>query len=122
MGSKDSDQTDLDDAQPYPIHNHFVGFVMQQLSGSTIIVSLHCSALVKLETDMTRVMRFWCLKHVQVGKTQMSLSANKQSLLLMYTDQWPSQNADKVTHIKGRLLDQTVILFNCVPFQDGNFS
>ena len=30
--------------------------------------------------------------------------------------------SDKVTHIKGRLLDQAVILFNCIPFQNGNFS
>ena len=30
--------------------------------------------------------------------------------------QWRSQNAKKVTHIKGRLLDQAVILHNCVPF------
>ena len=28
----------------------------------------------------------------------------------------------KVMHIKGRLLDQAVILFNCVPFHNGNFS
>ena len=27
----------------------------------------------------------------------------------------------KVTHIKGRLLDQAMILFNCVPFQNGNW-
>ena len=33
-----------------------------------------------------------------------------------------SQNASKVTHIKGTLLDQAVILFNCGPFQNGNFS
>ena len=32
------------------------------------------------------------------------------------------QNAEKVAHIKGRLLDQAVLLFNCVPFQSGNFS
>ena len=25
------------------------------------------------------------------------------------------------THIKGRLLDQAVIVFNCVPFHNGNF-
>ena len=31
-------------------------------------------------------------------------------------------NGVKITHIKGRLLDQTVVLFNCVPFQNGNFS
>ena len=30
-----------------------------------------------------------------------------------------SQNAEKVTHIKVRLLDQVMILFNCVPFQMG---
>ena len=30
-----------------------------------------------------------------------------------------SQNAEKVTHIKGRLLDQAMILSNCIPFQMG---
>ena len=35
---------------------------------------------------------------------------------------WRSQNAGKITLIKGRLLDQAVILFNFVPFQNGNFS
>ena len=35
---------------------------------------------------------------------------------------WHSQNAEKVAHIKGRQLDQAVILFNCIPFQNGNFS
>ena len=33
--------------------------------------------------------------------------------------QWRSQNAEKVTNIKGRLPDQAVILFNCVPIQKG---
>ena len=37
-------------------------------------------------------------------------------------EQLRSQNAEKVTHIKVRLLDQAVILFNCVPFQNWNFS
>ena len=42
---------------------------------------------------------------------------------LKYTEiQWSSQNAEKVTLIKSRLLDQTVILFNCDPFHNGNFS
>ena len=27
----------------------------------------------------------------------------------------------KHTHVKGRLLDQAVIFFNCVPFQNGSF-
>ena len=36
--------------------------------------------------------------------------------------QWHSHNAEKLTHIKGRLLAPSMILFNCVPFQNGNFS
>ena len=36
--------------------------------------------------------------------------------------QWRSQNADKVTHTKGKLLDHAKSLLNCVPFQNGNFS
>ena len=35
---------------------------------------------------------------------------------------WRSQNAENVSHIKERLLDQAVLLFNCVPFHSGNFS
>ena len=31
-----------------------------------------------------------------------------------------ARTLEKDTHIKERLLDQTVILFNCVPFQNGN--
>ena len=48
--------------------------------------------------------------------------------LLTYSKQvldeshWHSQNAEKVTHIKMRLLDQAVIQFNCVPFHNENFS
>ena len=30
--------------------------------------------------------------------------------------QWCSEKAEKVTHIKGRILDQVMNLFNCVPF------
>ena len=33
--------------------------------------------------------------------------------------QWHSQNAEKVTHIKGRLLYQAMVLYNYVPFQFG---
>ena len=36
--------------------------------------------------------------------------------------QWRSQNEEKATHIKGRQLDQAVILFDSVPFQNGNLS
>ena len=35
--------------------------------------------------------------------------------------QWHSHNAEKCTHIKGRLLYQAMILYNYVPFQNGNF-
>ena len=37
-------------------------------------------------------------------------------------NQWRGQNAEKNTHIKGRLLYQATILCNNVPFQNGNFS
>ena len=40
------------------------------------------------------------------------------SMVLMLI-QRRGQNADKVTHIKGRPLDQAMILFNCIPFQIG---
>ena len=36
--------------------------------------------------------------------------------------QWRSQNAEKVIRIKGRLLDQAMILSNCAPFQNVNVS
>ena len=31
-------------------------------------------------------------------------------------------NTEKVTHIKGRILYQAMILYNYLPFQNGNFS
>ena len=33
--------------------------------------------------------------------------------------QWRGQNTEKVLHIKGRLLNQAVIIFNSLPFQMG---
>ena len=33
-----------------------------------------------------------------------------------------SLNAEKNTHTKGRLPGQAMILFNCAPFENGNFS
>ena len=36
--------------------------------------------------------------------------------------QWRSQNAEKITDIKGRLLYQVVILYNYVPFRNGGKS
>ena len=37
-------------------------------------------------------------------------------------EEWRSKNAEKVTHIKGRLLYQAVVLFSCYPFPNGKFS
>ena len=37
-----------------------------------------------------------------------------------HTNQWRSQNVKKVKHTKGRLLEQAVILFHCVPFHMGS--
>ena len=39
-----------------------------------------------------------------------------------FLPQWRSQNAEILTLIKGRPLDQTVILFNYAPSQNSNFS
>ena len=36
--------------------------------------------------------------------------------------QWRSQNFQKVTHIKGRLLYQAMFLFNYTLFRNGNIS
>ena len=33
-----------------------------------------------------------------------------------------SQNAERATYIKGKLLDQAVVLLNCAPFQIRNVS
>ena len=45
---------------------------------------------------------------------------NIRSLALLGSQH--GQNAEKVTHIKGRLLYQATIIYNNVPFQNGNFS
>ena len=52
------------------------------------------------------------------------IGENEKELLTLWPaiDQWRSQNAKKVTEINGRLLDQAMSLFNCAPFQNGNFS
>ena len=52
----------------------------------------------------------------------MSLHMLILSNILSLVHQCCKQNAEKVTQIKGRLLDQAMILFNYVPFQNENFS
>ena len=46
---------------------------------------------------------FYCFTHMRI-----------------YLSQCRSHNVEKVTLIKGRLLDQEMILLNCAPFQNGN--
>ena len=43
----------------------------------------------------------------------------KDHYLNRFPYQWRSQNAEKVTHVKGGLLDQAMSVFNCVPFKMG---
>ena len=63
-------------------------------------------------------MRKGRLKH----HADLSKRARAVNFCLIRHLQWRSLNADKVTHTKGRLLDQTMSLFNFVPSQNGNFS
>ena len=54
-------------------------------------------------------------------KEAKSKNDNQEFMKKAHTHQWRSQNAES-THIKGRLLDQAKIHFNCTPFQNANFS
>ena len=54
--------------------------------------------------------------------TNAYLWSTLDTLARIFSVQWISQNAGKVTHLKGRLLDQAANLFNYRPFQNGNFS
>ena len=47
------------------------------------------------------------------------VSGIRYKLACAYSEQRHSQNAEKVMHIKGRLLYITLILYNYVPFQIG---
>ena len=63
--------------------------------------------------------------NIQVHYIPMCLKANFQPCAKKVTrssQQWRSQNAEKVAHITGGLLDQAVIFFNRVPFHNGYFS
>ena len=56
-----------------------------------------------------------CLLFLHVSNLQ-------RSYTYVSIQHWRSQNAERITHTKGRLLDPAVIHFNRVPFQNGNFS
>ena len=54
----------------------------------------------------------------RAAKAQFTSHIHKE-IRMVVEEQWRSQNAEKVTH---RLLNQTMILSNCIPFQNENFS
>ena len=59
-----------------------------------------------------------------IAKLERTLSTawqNKHQTHKNTNNWWRSQNAEKTTHIKRRQLDQAVILFNRLPFQNRNF-
>ena len=62
---------------------------------------------------------FNCLQRLSADD---KVTASKERIKVAYSiiKQWCGQNAEKVTHIKERLLEQAVILFNCLPPQNGN--
>ena len=53
-----------------------------------------------------------------------SILKNLEKCIWILTAQFNdvARTLKKYTHIKGRLLDQAVILFDCVPFHNGNLS
>ena len=57
------------------------------------------------------------VKHLLVSKYSF-----RNTIIMSNGLEWRGQKAEKITHIKKRLLGQAVILFNCVSFQNGNFS
>ena len=104
-------------------------------------LSLKCCILPNLQFDVAQLffLHVANLSHkmvqfqdvygakITIGITQLTngrrpLSVYQQNAISMafrWWTQWRSQNAEKVKHIKGRLLDQAVILFNRVPFKMG---
>ena len=68
--------------------------------------------------------RWWLLEKKILSKCMCSMCICFECCMwwALYLTQWRSQNAENVTHNKGRLLDQAVILFNCVTFHNGNFA
>ena len=103
----------------------YLTFKLALLLGSVIWAELHPSVrLCSGKPDMFKEKAKNMLKSSEIlASVQISYFAHVQQVdTNCYMYQWRSQNAEKVTHIKERLLDQEVVLFNCVPFQNGNFS
>ena len=48
---------------------------------------------------------------------KVSITLHALFVSIVTIKKWRSQKAEKVTHIKGRILGQGMLIFNCVPFQ-----
>ena len=91
--------------------------------GSVVVDSL--LLLLSLNAVLFYVWPFFvmqCTVSFQLRKRELDSFLYLSRLLLSFGCQWRSQNTEKVTHIKGRLLDQAVIHFNWVSFHNGNFT
>ena len=97
-----------------------LGFFLQKLYFSIyLLFSKFLSfLLIFLSNDVTYNMLITILTR-RLPDTELNYSLSSFDNIRI---QWGSQNAEKVTHIKGRLLDQAVIIFNCVPFHNRHFS
>ena len=74
---------------------------------------------------MIRKMQRKCLskkktKRLVILKISFLKLDNKSKMSKTTFYQWRNQNAEKITHIKGRLLYQAMFLYHYVPFQNGN--
>ena len=61
------------------------------------------------------------LAHLRAAKAQFASHIHKE-IRMVVEEQWRCQNAEKITHIKEKILDEAMILSNCIPFQNENFS
>ena len=59
------------------------------------------------------------LQTERLTETRKKIVGPTHKILVLVTS---ASSQDSQSHINGRLLDQVVILFNCVPFHNGNFS
>ena len=88
---------------------------------STFVIKIY-TILKNRSNSEILIIKIFCLSYNTCLLTTKCL--NSQAVIWKYRDhrQWRSQNVEKVTHIKGRLLGQAMVLFYCVPFHNGNFS
>ena len=87
--------------------------VLKALPGKLDLKYRMAMSMMCIKQKTCKPARVWYLSHMRRSDAD-KWSANSFVLV--------PQNAEKVTHTKGRLLDQAVVLFIGVPFQSGNFS